>query len=234
MATNTALRDLLRYLIDETWRHERKPVRTRLMKLVYLLDVAHASMHAGATWSGLDWRFHHFGPYAQTLQDVLNRMDGVEAADEEGIGPRGAYHAYSGAHGAADETDLTRLLDQPDQTSLRRIVDDWSGADLNVLLDHVYFETPPMRTAHRGERLDFMTTQTPFQRTIPKNPELGTDKLTQLRKRLRQSVLTAKSVPMRELTRALTELEERALRRAEAVGRSTPGGLVELRRDRED
>ena len=203
------------------------------MKLVYLLDVAHASTHAGATWSGLGWRFHHFGPYAQTLQDVLNRMDGVETADEETTGPRGTYHVYSGSHGAADDTNLSGFLDQADRTSLRRIIDDWCGADLNVLLDHVYFETPPMRVARRGDALDFLTTQTPFQRTIPKNPELGKQRLAELQERLQKAVAT-KGVPMRDLTRPLTDVEERTLRRAEAVGRSTPGGIVELRRDREE
>lgn len=34
--------------------------------------------------------------------------------------------------------------------SVDRVVDDWAGAELNRLLDHVYFHTTPMQGAQRA------------------------------------------------------------------------------------
>ncbi len=233
MPSESQFRELLRYLIDQVWRHERRPVRTRMMKLLYLLDVAHASTHAGATWSGLSWRFHHYGPYSEQLQKLLDRMDGIDATDEEGQGPRGTYHVYGGAHGAADTTDLTRLLDSSDRAALRRIVDEWCGADLNALLDYVYFETPPMRDVSRGDLLDFNATQMPFRRLMVRNPTLPADRLALLRGRLRSRTRPTAGVPMSELTHPLSDVDERALARAEGVPVQIPDGIVELRHGRE-
>jgi len=49
-----------------------------------------------------------------------------------------------------------------------RIYQKWAGVDLNLLLDHVYFETAPMLTAQRSRRLDF--SQIPLSRESEGEP----------------------------------------------------------------
>ena len=55
-----------------------------------------------------------------------------------------------------DEAELEKPQ-VPDQVSrlLRSITEEWGDANINVLLNHVYFNTEPMEHAKRGEILDF-------------------------------------------------------------------------------
>jgi hypothetical protein len=47
------------------------------------------------------------------------------------------------------------------ETIVDRIVKEWGDADLNKLLDYVYFETEPMQNAKRGDVLDFSSVSQP-------------------------------------------------------------------------
>lgn len=131
--------------------------RTALVKLVYLLDCLHAEAHAGATASGADWRFHHFGPYAGDLNEALDQLSA-----------RGLVQSVEGESGDKDYT-LFWLGEFPVGPSLAavglptnlatrfsQLVRRFSG-DLSKLLDYTYFKTYPMMDATPGERLDFGT-----------------------------------------------------------------------------
>jgi hypothetical protein len=232
MATIDQLRDLTRYLIDQVWQHGRQPGRTRLMKLLYLLDVDYANLTSGKTWSGLPWRFYHYGPYSPDLQRLLDRMDGTDIEDKQRHGVEGMYHVYTGAHGAADHIDLERLLDSAGRTALQTVVHQWAGADLNDLLDHVYFDTAPMRHAKRGDLLDFRAAVESFERRRVRNVVLSEPILSGLRDRLHKQSDQRSSIPIDEITRPLTDIEARILSRAEGR-RAIPEGIVELDLGRE-
>src|SRR6185436_20417498 len=47
---------------DDSRDRELGPIH--LVKFVYLADLAHAQQEGGATFTGTDWRFHHFGPWS--------------------------------------------------------------------------------------------------------------------------------------------------------------------------
>ena len=75
---------------------------------------------------------------------------------------------------AAVPAEVSCLLD--------RVVKQWGDADLNLLLDHVYFDTEPMRDASRGACLDFSTLMPAVSQTNPK--KLDDSKLGALRDKL--------------------------------------------------
>lgn len=110
------------------------PLKTRLVKLMYLTEVEYYR-RTGKRLTDLPWKFHHFGPYASVLGNYLGN-------------PNVDSIAWSITHRAnpADH-DVLRCVVQ--------VVQRWGDADLNELLDYVYFETEPMQAAHRGERLEF-------------------------------------------------------------------------------
>jgi hypothetical protein len=111
----------------------------------------------------LAWKFHHFGPYASVLGNYLGN-------------PNVDSIAWT----------ITRRPNQADHDVLRcvvQVVQKWGDADLNELLDYVYFETEPMQTAHRGERLEFSGVK-PLDDQRRVRLELDSKKLNKLRKAL--------------------------------------------------
>lgn len=141
--------DLLWYL---TWRVREEggvPNKTRLVKLLYLVDLLHVR-DRGEQATGLRWIFYHYGPYAAEIEKVIERQLG-NTIDVEGT------RDFFG-----DRMYLYRLREFPPDTLLEdgvrrycdQLCDHWATAELNDLLSYVYFETPPMENAIRGQPLD--------------------------------------------------------------------------------
>lgn len=119
--------------------------RTKLVKLLYLVDVESVATMARAP-SGLRWVFFHYGPYAFELIDELEAMEGTEL-------PVRSWHdsvLYMGAPNAPSGDEWPPTL----KMRTDRVVDRWAAEETNRLLYHVYFETEPMRGAVRGQELD--------------------------------------------------------------------------------
>lgn len=125
-----------------------------LVKFVYLADLAHAQQ-TGRTFTGVEWRFHHFGPWAV---EVFQRIPGAAVA----IGAE--ERRFSSKFNDEDAVrwrirnrnlldTLDSLLTQPVASSLRSAVRAF-GNDTKALLHHVY-STPPMLKAAPGELLAF-------------------------------------------------------------------------------
>jgi len=126
-----------------------------LIKYVYLADLAYAEKHNGQLYTGIPWRFYHFGPWAE---EVYHRIEPALMAigAEKKIIPN-----------PRDEKDVTRWIKSDDelferlgrqldlivmgclQKQVRRF-----GTDKSELLDFVY-RTRPMVNAAPNEYLDF-------------------------------------------------------------------------------
>jgi hypothetical protein len=143
--------DLVWYL---TWRVRQEdgvPAKTRLVKLLYLVDLLNVR-DRGQQATGLRWVFYHYGPYAAEIERVIERQLG-NTIDVEGT------RDFFG-----DRMFVYRVLEFPPDTlledRLRRYCDEvcdrWAVEDLNDLLSYVYFETPPMVDAVRGQPLDLL------------------------------------------------------------------------------
>lgn len=128
--------------------------RIRLVKFLYLADV-HLFQQRRQVATGYRWRFHHYGPYAAEIQrDVdecvgldLVRCDKVPWGDD--AGETSLYKSY-GRDPLIHERFTATL-----ETVLRSEIQRWLPVPLNVFLDYIYFDTPPMRDARRGEYLRF-------------------------------------------------------------------------------
>ena len=119
--------------------------RTRLIKLLYLLDVERIR-NRSEPLTGLNWVFFHYGPYALELIDTLESM-------EKGQLVATPWHdsiLYRAAPGAPDGEDWLSSIRRAVDGTLERYV----ALDTNELLDYVYFRTGPMTNAKRGEPLD--------------------------------------------------------------------------------
>lgn len=151
------------------------PGATRLVKLVYLADLEWRRRHSGEPLSRLNWLFSHFGPYAGEFATLFETEE-VEATEQHGKNFHRLLFPPEELEKQSVSDEVSCILDG--------VVREWGDADLNMLLDHVYFETEPMVKATRGTPLDFSTLRVG---TIESNPKkLDPQKVAEFRERLRQ------------------------------------------------
>lgn len=187
------LEELILYVVGRSSDRGATLTRTKLVKLVYLIDVARAE-GLGRTLTGLRWRFLHYGPYAAELGATLEELESREAIFG---GSFGDATLYRGARDVPDTENWPASISM----SVDRVVDEWAGAELNKLLDHVYFHTTPMQDVQRGEELNF--SQVERERPHPKleppdvsdNLRRGLEKWREQRTRL----VDAPSLPVADL-----------------------------------
>ena len=126
-----------------------------LVKNVYLADLAYAEKHGGETFTGIPWRFHHFGPWAL---EVYNRIGPV--ARDIGAAERIFPSRYGDEDAVRRKVKDDELYEElyvrlPSEVgrAIRTAVHKF-GDDTNSLLHHVYL-TPPMLGAAPGDVLVF-------------------------------------------------------------------------------
>lgn len=158
--------DLVWYLIWRVREVGGTPAKTRLVKLLYLVDLMNVRDRREQATS-FEWVFYHFGPYSFAIDSVIDRQEGQTIAVQ-------SVDTYSG-----DRMSVYRSTEYPPDTLLsdqvRRYCDEvcdrWATEELNQLLSYVYFETPPMIDAVRGERLDLSRVREvewpPYYRALP-------------------------------------------------------------------
>lgn len=123
-----------------------------LLKYLYLADLAYAEAHAGETFSGVDWRFHKFGPWAvEAFQEIEPAMAHLGAACRQFAGKYrddSVRWRLPAEQLEVRERGLPIEVERSVAAAVRAF-----GSDTSALLHHVY-RTPPMLHAGPGERLD--------------------------------------------------------------------------------
>lgn len=162
---------LIRFLAWSAARLGRGVSRIRLIKFLYLADV-HLFQQRRQLATGYRWRFYHYGPYtAEAQQDIdesaslgLITCDTFRRIDEVG-----EVYLYR-AHG--EEPLIYDRFSVSLEASLKRELERWLPSPLNEFLNYIYFETPPMREARRGDYLCFdESTFGPVEHPAPVRPK---------------------------------------------------------------
>lgn len=141
--------DLLWYLVSAVQQEDGTPAKTRLIKLVYLVDLHHTKRY-GKPATAVRWIFYHYGPYATELDRALSHQVGINIRQldvENHFGD--LVFTYRSVGVPPDD-----LLPRPVQSIADYVAHQWALSDLNELLTYVYFETPPMQGVSRGDALD--------------------------------------------------------------------------------
>ena len=138
------LQDLIAYVVARARDRDITLTQTKLVKLLYLIDVERVRRGARPL-TGLTWRFFHYGPYALELPETLRTLeDRLQTRQWQGA------VLYGGARDAPEGNEWPPATRRVVDT----IVDRFAPLELNELLDHVYFRTGPMVDARRGDLLD--------------------------------------------------------------------------------
>ncbi len=126
--------------------------KTKLLKLIYLIDLSHYKNHR-TTISGFNWVFFEFGPWAQEFNEVFRMiLDSPDFIVKKGGYLQGGYSVHCIDTGVEFQDIGIGTLDS---LEFRSIIDRWAHDDLNRLLNYVYFYTEPMADAKKYEKLDF-------------------------------------------------------------------------------
>jgi hypothetical protein len=151
------------------------PAVTRTVKLLYLADIEWRKRHHGQPLANLTWKFLHFGPYAAELAEPLGGPD-MEIIELQG-GKEARRFAFT------DDELKERQVPEEVTSIFAKLIGRWGDADLNMLLDYVYFDTEPMEGATRGDLLDFATLVPTQPSPIPKFDSI---KLGEIRSRIQK------------------------------------------------
>ena len=146
--------ELVRYITWEATRLAGALTKIRLIKFLYLADVYLFGL-VGQRATPYRWRFYHYGPWAlDAQQDIedLAQSGVIEATTKSRDHEVGEMTLYSTA---GTSPDIERTFGLRFETRLSDAIRIWARRPLNEFLDYVYFDTPPMRNARRGDYLRF-------------------------------------------------------------------------------
>lgn len=176
------LKRLILYIVDQIQASEGMTSKIRIVKLLYLIDVAHYRMY-GKLLTNLDWIFYRYGPYAFTIDNAIDQL-GFVLGEEEVTTARG-HPAY--IYRVDEEQSLEDIVAFATQAMIDRTIDRWALEDTRFLLDYVYTDTEPMRSASFGEKLDFSRIQRGFHTHRPsRHLKLSEEKSSVVQELLRE------------------------------------------------
>jgi hypothetical protein len=182
-----------------------------LLKYAYLADLAYAERHAGTTFTGTNWQFHHFGPWSVAAFDRIGPSVTNAGASQRSFSSRYADDVVRYRLDSEEAELLARRLERelPFEVTgaISRAVHQ-HGTDTADLLRHVY-ATPPMLNARPGSVLDFGTAVTRALASTGEPTELDR-KLSSKDKRARRSIIES----------ARTEIQRRL--HGQAAARAVP------------
>ena len=174
---------------DEYFDRQLGPIH--LIKYVYLADLSHAQKNDGATYTGIKWRFHKFGPWSEEVYARIEPALSAIKADKKSSPSdyeedqdwiRWSLRDESLLEDKAQQ--LPSFVTVPLRWAVRKF-----GKDTSLLLDHVY-KTMPMLCAAPGEQLDFSVAQNVSSEEPTSEPlkmdSLSNKKKKQLKQRLRK------------------------------------------------
>ena len=178
---------LTTYIVNQIQERGGRPIKTQLMKLLYLLDLEFYRRHSRIV-TQLSWRYYHYGPYDVEVDRTLGILPDIDESKFVSRYGRKGYVYISDSDVDKNEHQLVSMFGYPVKHVLDRILDRWALEDLWVLIDYVYFETEPMEGAHRGDILEFskVLQKEVAVPTLPKI-KLPEGKLKELRQRLAES-----------------------------------------------
>jgi hypothetical protein len=182
---------ILQYILVVASRHsgwDRELGMIHLIKYAYLADLVHAEVNQGKTYTGLPWRFHHFGPWSvelfHSIEPALLAIGAtkrlIQNPKDDKDFARWSINDDRLFDDIGDKLDLSVM--GAIQSNVRRF-----GNDTPALLDYVY-KTRPMLTAAPEELLDFSLPEIALEeseKTITKKPTPTARELKKRRDKLK-------------------------------------------------
>jgi len=192
---------------DDPWDRELGPIH--LVKYVYLADLAYSEYHNGETYTGVPWRFYHFGPWAEDVYLRINPvLEAIGAEVKQISSPKLKDDFFRYSHSDDEQyNDVFNSLPFEITGSLKKAIHKY-GKDTSELLHHVY-RTRPMICASPGERLSFAPHKQNEESKIEEPHQ--EENLSVKRKKLRKAAIeTLKKEMIVRLEKTLSQKKEKS------------------------
>jgi hypothetical protein len=137
---------------DDIRDRELGPIH--LIKYLYLADLAYAERHNGKTYTGIQWKFHHFGPWSNEVYQRIEPALQCVRAREKKIPSK--YEGDFVRWSLRDDHIFRQLQDELPfglTHTLQKYVHQFTGMTEDLL--HFVYNTRPMLQAKPGDVLDF-------------------------------------------------------------------------------
>jgi len=124
-------------------RHYQEPgarplTRTRLVKLLYLADVA-GWQRLGRPVTPVEWKSYYYGPFSADVLAAADALDGDTIVQSQGLLSNGdRYFCYTPARRGI----VAELVNADDRGVLDGVIRDNATKPLNEILETVYERTP--------------------------------------------------------------------------------------------
>jgi hypothetical protein len=136
------------YVVD----HGGYLTKTKLLKLLYLFDVEYYRVYR-QTYTGLEWKFFHLGPWVREFDEILQTLV-AQGALIEIVSSKPEFDTKF--YRASEPTRIDDLFHSyKDVAILKTLLDKWGEKTTGEILDYVYFSTEPMERGVRNVPLDF-------------------------------------------------------------------------------
>ena len=149
---NPSVKNLIHAVVSQVVEKGGYVTKTKLLKLLYLLDVEYYRVHR-QTFTGFDWKFFHLGPWAREFDPLIDELVRTETLLENTSVKRDYDTKFFRVAESRDTRGLFSTF--ADESLLLSILNTWSEATTGEILDYVYFRTEPMEHGVRNEPLDF-------------------------------------------------------------------------------
>lgn len=173
------LQQLIIYIIREVTDAGGNLPKTKLMKLLYLIDLESHREFGTAITPG-HWFFFLYGPYAIEVDKSLNDIVGYQVNESHFLTKHGKY-GFS--YKTFEAPRLEDVLPLSKRLVIDAVLNRWGGEELNTILDYVYFETAPMANAKFRQALDFSSVRNQEAELPGQIARIASDVLASLRAR---------------------------------------------------
>ncbi|TKJ28839.1 MAG: hypothetical protein CEE40_10565 [Chloroflexi bacterium B3_Chlor] len=141
---------LIHYIVDQLDDLGAGVSKIRIVKLLYLIDVAYFRTRRQLL-SSVEWIAYKYGPFAFEIDDAISAL-GYKLEREELLTTDG-YQAF--VYRADEQPELPSAVDLGTKMLIDEVINGWAHENLNDLLNYVYFCTAPMERAKFGAALNF-------------------------------------------------------------------------------
>jgi hypothetical protein len=158
--------------------------KTKLLKLLYLLDVEFFRLHR-QTLTGFNWKFFHLGPWTAEFDPLIEGLitSGI-LLEQPATKPDYDTKFYH----VEEQRDVGKLFTSAnDEFLVKGILKTWSQSPTGEILDFVYFHTEPMEHGIRSQPLDFNSiSEAPAERYVRATSGLSSKRISELRRNFRK------------------------------------------------
>lgn len=153
------INDLILFIVATAGQEDEPSDRylgyIHIIKYLYLADLAFAQHNRGKIYTGIPWKFHHFGPWSPEAYSMIDAPLETSGATAKRIESKYGEEDFVRWYLRDDQLfiSLANKLPLPISQELRKYIHNFTNVT-ETLLDFVY-KTKPMLRAAPGEFLDF-------------------------------------------------------------------------------